>query len=115
MERVNHQRLTACFLLIFFLFLSVGYRILTREWADVDYTHAILANHSGIVTAESQLPFEEKEKEEGENHSTSILDSIYSEFDFFNFTDANQDLPRGIFYDNRCRLPIYLAKRALLI
>lgn len=115
MNKVNHLRSTTCFFLIFFLFLSIGSRFFNQNGADLDYKHFILSNHSGIVTIESQLPFEEKEEEKGQDHSLYDVDSIHFGFEPFLFSSYTNDLFSGVFQDDHSRLPIYLSKRALLI
>jgi hypothetical protein len=115
MNKVNHLRSFTCFSLIFFLCLSVGSRILTQEGAGVDHKHFTISGHSGIATAESQLPFEEKEEETGQDNPSGYglpvcLKSEYALSDFF-YTRSFAPTT----FRSRNTLPIYLAKRALLI
>lgn len=114
MNKANHLRSIICFLLIFSLFLSTGSRIFSQNGVDVDRTHFAISNHSGVATAESQLPFEEKE-EKGQDHSLFDVDAIPFGFQPFLFSYTKKDLVGGVFLNDHGRLPLYLAKRALLI
>lgn len=114
MNKANHLRSIICFFLIFSLFLSTGSRIFNQNGVDVDRTHFAISNHSGVATAESQLPFEEKE-EKGQDHSLFDVDAIPFGFQPFLFSYTKKDLVGGAFLNNHSRLPLYLAKRTLLI
>ena len=115
MSKVNHLRSFVCFSLIFFLGLSVGSRILNQEGSGADHKGFTISGHSGIATAESQLPFEEKEEEKGQDDSFYNVDSAHFGFEPFGFTRAGEDRLGGVQCNDRSSLPIYLAKRALLI
>lgn len=116
MNKVNHLRLFASFLLILFLFLSLGFVVSAQVGSVVVHKNFSISRHLGLGITESQLPFEEKEEENGQGNpsSYSLLACIKTEYRLSDFIYTGSYSPlRTLCYE--ITLPIYLAKRALLI
>jgi hypothetical protein len=116
MNKVNHLRLFATFLLILFLFLFLGFGVSAQVGSSVVQKHFSISQHSGIGIAESQLPFEEKEEENGQDSTSGYgpLFCVKGEYPLSDFINTGSYAPLRTF-SYRNTLPIYLAKRALLI
>lgn len=103
--------------LVFFLFTPIVVRSF-NVYLDGHLKTSGLAKSSGTSgKSDSQMPFEEKEKEErGADHSFSQLPLIYILTEYTSFVSESDpvypDIPVSGFHGN---IPLYLAKRSILI
>jgi hypothetical protein len=125
MKKVNHVRSLANTLVVFFVFTAiVSNSFSTFTWSPVSHETVITKKTNAHSTSDTQLPYEEKEKEEengSENESKSnqnrhviclhweaipLTVVISQQYHFYNE-------PRA--FRNATHIPLYLAKRTLLI
>ena len=117
MNKRKGLRTLTSIMLVFFLFAPVVIRAV-QAYSEGCLKRVGLTKSSGTPTkADSQLLFEEKEKEEkGANQITAQLPLIYVIAEFFLVTAENAQ--SYSFDQGSCNFqgtPLYLAKRALLI
>jgi hypothetical protein len=125
MKKVNHTRSLASMLVIFFVFTAIVSNALNAFPCNpVKHEAAIAKKTNGHSTSDTQLPYEEKEKEEengpeNENKSQHNRHLICLQGEILSLTIAVcqqyyfYHAPRAFW--NATHIPLYLAKRALLI
>jgi len=117
MNKRKGIRTLTSIILVFLLFAPVVIRSV-QAYTDGSLKRVGLTKASGAPTkADSQLMFEEKEKEEkSANHLLTQLPLIYEIAEFFLVTPENA---KNYSYDRVCCFfggtPLYLAKRAILV
>jgi len=114
----NHSILTLTSLvLVIFLFAPIIIRTidgtLNGQFRKISIT---TKSSDSPVKADSQMPFEEKEKEEGVDNSMSHLSPIYVVFAFTSFISIKHTFYSGVqFTGFHGGTPIYLAMRSILV
>jgi hypothetical protein len=102
--------------LVFFLFAPIVIRSLDTDLGAQSKAAGLAKSSSTPTKADSQMPLEEKEKEEGADHSLIQLPLIYILTEYISFiperTKNYPDVHFSGFYGNT---PLYLAKRSILI
>jgi hypothetical protein len=125
MKKVNHIRSLASTLVISFLFTAiVSTSFNTFTLSPVKHETVITKKTNAHSTSDTQLPYEEKEKEEENgpenesksNHNRHII-CLYWEAIPLTVATSQQyhfyNEPRA--FRNATHIPLYLAKRTLLI
>lgn len=116
MNRKNPILTLTSIVLVFFLFAPIVVRSLHTYAGHLKTTG--LAKSSGTPTkADSQMPFEEKEKEEkGVDDSLAQFPQIYILTEYISFTSENNSTYPDVQSSGFCgNTPLYLAKRSILI
>jgi hypothetical protein len=116
MNRKNPILALTSIVLVFFLFAPIVVRSLHTYSAHSKTTG--LSKSSGAPTkADSQMPFEEKEKEEkGIDDSLAQLPLIYILTEYIPFTSESTSTYPDVRNSGFCgNTPLYLAKRSILI
>jgi len=115
MNKMNHLRFLALQTVILFLIVSIVFRTFSSTNVETESKHYTLSK-AAVPQAELQTPFEVLEEENGEDdptsssHFTSVEDmSIYF------LLSINQSFGLIDSPKHRGNVPIYLAKRAILI
>ncbi len=118
MNKVNHLRSLACFLLVLFLFTPVFLRSLNALWTQQEIKKSGYAKHAaGSSKVDGQFLYEEKEKEEKSNDSD--FPCLTVPFVSINFEQAS--LPENPEYSFVSTLPLggkvplFLTQRFILI
>jgi len=115
MKRKNPILTLISIVLVFFLFAPIVVRSLSTHLSQSKTT--IFSKSSSAPTkAESQMPFEEKEKEEGVDHSLNQLPLIYILAEYTSFPAENVKKYPEVHLSGFCgNTPLYIAKRSILI
>lgn len=102
--------------MVFFLFAPIVVRSLHTYLDSNTKTVGIAKSSSTPTKADSQMPFEEKEKEEGLDNSLNQLPLIYVLTEYISFTcETPRSYPDAQFSGFYGSTPIYIAKRSILI
>ena len=102
--------------LVLFLFAPIVVRFLHTYLDSYSKTTGLAKPSSTSGKADAQMPFEEKEKEEGSDNTMIALPLIYILTEYISFTaELVKKFPEvhtsGFYGD----IPLYLSKRSILI
>lgn len=112
---MSHLRFLACQLVIFFLIISIISRAFGSSNAEVGSKHYALSK-AAVPQAELQTPFEVKEEENGQDDPTTGTHFIpVDDTSVFFLRSIDQSFGLVDSPEHGANIPIYLAKRAILI
>jgi hypothetical protein len=116
MNRRNPILTLTSVVLVFFLFAPIVVRSLNTHLSHSKAT-GFSKSSSTPTKADSQMPFEEKEKEEkGFDDSLNQLPLIYILTEYISFTSESAKIYPGVEGSGFCgSTPLYIAKRSILI
>jgi hypothetical protein len=115
MNRKNPILTLTSVVLVFFLFAPIVVRSLNTHLSH-SKTTGFTKSSNAPTRADSQMPFEEKEKEEGADNSLHQLPLIYILNEYVSFTAENVKKYPEVHPSGFCgNTPLYIAKRSILI
>jgi len=116
MNRKNPILTLTSIVLVFFLFAPIVVRSL-HTFTGHSKTTGLAKSAGAPAKTDSQMPFEEKEKEEkGVDDSLTQLPLIYILTEHISFTSENTSTYPDVHHSGFCgNTPLYLAKRSILI
>lgn len=102
--------------LVVFLFAPIVVRSLHADLETYTKTTGLTKSSGTSGKTDAQMPFEEKEREEGTDHTVIALPLIYVLTEYISFSaDRVKKLP-AVYTSGFCgATPLYLAKRSILI
>ena len=102
--------------LVFFLFAPIVVRSLHTYFDNYSKTTGLAKSSSTPGKGDAQMPFEEKEKEEGSCNTFIALPLIYNLTEYISFTAENVKNYPEVHASGFCGdTPLYIAKRSILI
>lgn len=116
MNRKNSILTLTSIVLVLFLFAPIAVRFLHTYLDSYSKTTGLTKSSSTSGKADTQMPCEEKEKEEGSDNAIIGLPLIYILTEYIPFTAERvkkfPEVHMSGFYGD---VPLYLAKRSILI
>jgi len=102
--------------LVVFLFAPIVVRSLHSDLETYSKTTGLTKSSSTSGKTEAQMPFEEKEKEEGTDHTVIALPLIYILKEYISFSADRLKKSPAVNASGFCgATPIYIAKRSILV